>query len=145
MTSSRFSALCLAMIGLGAAVMAWRFGIWTSGHPGPGLFPFATGMLLSATAIISAVQSRVSEDGDEPADFRRLGHYAIAIIGFGIAMKPLGTFIATFGLICGVLRFIEHRTWGRSLVVAAILAALSWSIFRHLLGVPLPYGFLEIG
>ena len=144
MTLPRFSALCLAMIGLVAAAMAWWFGIWASGQPGPGLFPFATGILLSATAMISAVQSRNREEGDGPVDFRRLGKYAVAIIGFGIAMKPLGTFIATFGLIAGVLCFIENRPWALSFFVAATLAVLSWGLFRHVLAVPLPSGLLEI-
>lgn len=144
MTMSRISASLLAMVGLVAAAMAWRLGIWASGQPGPGLFPFATGILLSATAIFSAIQTRHSEDGDGPVDFKRLAQYAVAIIGFGIAMKPLGTFVATFGLICGVLRFIEDRSWGHAFAVAVVLAGLSWGIFRHLLGVPLPPGLLEI-
>ncbi|RJE87220.1 tripartite tricarboxylate transporter TctB family protein [Paracoccus onubensis] len=144
MTMSRISASLLAMVGLVAAAMAWRLGIWTSGQPGPGLFPFATGILLSATAIFSAIQTRNPEDGDGPVDFRRLGQYAVAIIGFGIAMKPLGTLIATFGLIGGVLRFIEDRSRGHAFAVAVVLAGLSWGIFRYLLGVPLPPGFMEI-
>ncbi|MBA5775537.1 tripartite tricarboxylate transporter TctB family protein [Stappia sp. F7233] len=139
------SAIGLAAAGILAAAMAWRLGLWTVDRPGPGLFPFAAGSLLFATSLAAALQGGVAEAEDEPVDRGRLLRYAAAIAGFGLAMKTLGAVVATVGLILGVLRGIENRSWACALGVAIVLAMLSWGVFRHFLSVPLPAGILGIG
>lgn len=145
MNPARLSGVGLAVVGLAAAAMAWRLGLWTVNRPGPGLFPFAAGSLLFATSLAAAIQGGIAEAEDEPVDRRRLLRYAAAVAGFGLAMKPLGAVIATVGLILGVLRGIENRSWAYALAVAVVLAVLSWGVFRHFLSVPLPAGILGIG
>ena len=145
MNPARLSAVGLAAVGIAAAALALRLGLWTADRPGPGLFPFAVGMLLFATSLAAAIQGRVAEVEGEPVDRGRLLRYAAAVAGFGLAMKPLGAVIATVGLLLGVLRGIEKRSWANSLIVAVVLALLSWGVFRHLLSVPLPAGLLGVG
>ena len=143
MTAVRFVSAILLGLGLVAAIIAWHLGVWSAGQPGPGLFPAIAGFLLAGTSIVCMATAGEVTDEEEPVDRRRLLQYGMAIVAFGLAMQILGAVIATFGLIFGVLRFIEHRSWLNAAVVAAVLAILSWTIFRHLLGVPLPTGLLE--
>lgn len=145
MNPARLSATGLAAVGFIAAASAWRLGLWAVDRPGPGLFPFVAGTLLLTTSIGAAIQGRLAQAEEEPVDRRRLLRYAAAIAGFGLALKPLGAVVATFGLLLGVLRGIEKRSWAHALTVAVGLAVLSWSLFRHFLGVPLPAGLLGIG
>ncbi|WBU64786.1 tripartite tricarboxylate transporter TctB family protein [Paracoccus aerodenitrificans] len=143
MTAVRFVSAVMVGLGLVAAIIAWHLGVWSAGQPGPGLFPAIAGLLLAGTSIVCMATAGEVAEEEEPVDRRRLLQYGMAIVAFGLAMQILGAVIATFGLIFGVLRFIEHRSWLNAAVVAAVLAILSWAIFRHLLGVPLPTGLLE--
>ncbi len=143
MTGVRFASTILLGLGLAAAIIAWHLGVWSTGQPGPGLFPAIAGFLLAGTSIVCIATTGEAAEEDEPVDRRRLLQYGIAIVAFGLAMQILGAVIATFGLIFGVLRFIEHRSWLNAAAVAFVLAILSWAIFRQLLGVPLPTGLLE--
>lgn len=145
MNALRVSSCCLATIGFASVITALRLGPWSAGAPGPGLFPLLAAMMLLGTSIGAAIQS-LQEPGDlEPADRGRLLRYAAAISAFAIAFSLLGTVLATFGFIAGVLRGIERLGWSHALAVAALLAVLPWIVFKQLLGVPLPAGLLGAG
>jgi putative tricarboxylic transport membrane protein len=141
----RVSSCCLAAIGIASAITAWRLGLWQAGAPGPGLFPLLAALMLFGTSIGAAMQRPGDLGGAEPADRTRLLRYALAMLAFAIAFGLLGVVLATFGFVVGVLRGIERLRWSQALAVAALLAALSWIVFRQLLGVPLPAGLLEVG
>jgi putative tricarboxylic transport membrane protein len=145
MTAIRTSSLCLAATGGAAALAALRFGVWSAGAPGPGLFPFVAATLLLLASIGIAISGGFEAAESQPADRYRLLRYCAAIAGFAIAMKFAGTILATFCLIAGVLHWIERKPWPHALAMGFGLAMLSWWVFVFLLGVPLPQGLLEIG
>ena len=145
MTAMRMSSLCLAAIGGGAALAALRFGLWSAGAPGPGLFPFVAATLLLFASIGVAISGGFETAESQPADRHRLLRYCAAIAGFALAMKFAGTILATFCLIAGVLYWIERMPWPHALATGFGVAMLSWWLFDFLLGVPLPQGLLEIG
>lgn len=151
MRATRFAALALTAIALGALAPALRLGLWRAGVPGPGLFPFLSAVLLLLMGLVTAMsrpsaeeaaQAEEAEDG--PVDPRRLVGYGAAIAAFGLIMKPLGTAVAVTSLLIAVLRGIERQPWLLSLGLAFGLAILSWGLFEHLLGVPLPRGVLGL-
>ena len=145
MNTVRFSSCCLAAIGVASAIAAWRLGLWQAGAPGPGLFPLLAALMLLGTSIGTAMQRPGDLGGAEPADRTRLLKHALAMAAFAIAFALLGVVPATFGFVVAVLRGIEWLRWFQALAIAAVLAALSWIVFRQLLGVPLPAGLLEVG
>ncbi len=145
MNSVRLSSCCLAAIGIASAVAAWRLGLWQAGAPGPGLFPLLAALMLFGTSIGAAMQRSGDLGGAEPADRTRLLKHALAMSAFAIAFGLLGVVLATFGFVVGVLRGIERLRWSHALAIAAVLAVLSWIVFRQLLGVPLPAGLWGIG
>jgi putative tricarboxylic transport membrane protein len=102
-------------------------------------------VLLLITSLGVAVCKDTEFREDEPADHVRLLRYAAAIASFAIAIKFLGTILATVFLVAGILRWIERKSWSQALTAAVGLAVLSWWVFDLLLGVPLPKGVLEIG
>jgi putative tricarboxylic transport membrane protein len=141
----RVSSCCLAAIALASAIAALRLGLWLGGTPGPGLFPFLAALMLLGASIAAFFQSPAHAEDSEPADRRRLVGYAAAISVFAAAFSLLGSIIATFGFLVGVLRAIERLRWSYALAIATTLAVLSWMVFRQLLGVPLPAGLWEVG
>lgn len=145
MKTVRFSSCCLAAMGMASAAAAWRLGLWHGGAPGPGLFPLLAALMLLGTSIGAAMQCPEDLGGAEPADRTRLLKHALAMAAFAIAFGFLGVVPATFGFVVGVLRGIERLRWSQALAIAAVLAAMSWIVFRQLLGVPLPAGLLEVG
>lgn len=139
------SSGCLGAIAFAAAVAALRLGPWQAGAPGPGFFPLLAALMLLGTSMGTAMQSLPDSDVSERADRGRLVRYAAAISTFAMAFILLGSVLATFGFIAGVLRGIERRRWSHALAIAAVLAALLWLVFGRLLGIPLPAGLLGIG
>ncbi len=144
MTAMRLSAFCLVIVALVAAVAAVRMGVWRSGAPGPGLFPLSAALLLLVASLGVAVQTGPEDGAQEPVDRPRLLRYGAAIAVFGLVLKPLGAVVATVGLLVAILRGVERQPWAFSFGIALTLAFLSWAVFRHLLGVPLPRGILGL-
>jgi putative tricarboxylic transport membrane protein len=145
MTGLRFSALCLAAIGCSAAIVAIHLGLWSMAAPAAGLFPFIAAVALFVTGAAIAMSRLPQLSPGEPTDHVRLLHYCAAIASFAIAMKILGTFLATIFLMAVVLRWIEGKSWSQALTAAVSMAVLAWSLFDVLLGVPLPKGMVGIG
>ena len=145
MTALRGSALCLAAIGCASAFLALHLGLRSAGVVEAGLFPFIAAMSLLLTSVGVAVSETPEASETEPADRARLLRYGIAIGSFAIAMKLLGTILATICLVAGILRWVEQKSWSTALAAGVGLAMLSWWVFDRMLGVPLPQGLWEIG
>ena len=145
MTLTRASAIILALMGLGATVLALQSGLWSGSRPGPGLFPFIAAVLLSAASLGAAMQMPLEAGETERADRPRVTGYMSAITGFVLLLEWAGTMIAMVGLLLVLLRAIERRSWTFALASATFIPAFSWLVFRLLLGVPLPRGWLGIG
>lgn len=144
MTALRISSLALAAIAVLCAIAAFQLGLWAGGVPGSGFFPLVAALMLFVTSIAVAVQDLDGEGGNEPVNRLRLVGYVAALLAFGVAFKLIGTVLATFAFITGVLRGLERLRWLPTLAVAVALASLSWLLFKQFLGVPLPTGVMEI-
>lgn len=93
----------------------------------------------------SALQKRVEEIEEEPADRSHILRYTVAIAGFVVAIPIAGMVVATFLFVAAVLHWIESQPLLRASAAGAGLALLSWLLFDFLLGVTLPAGLLGIG
>ncbi len=144
----------LMLLSVYVMVTAWGMDLWTTGAdsaPGPGFVSFIAGillLLLSAALVLSAV--RKSVPAKEKPVFDRQGFKLLGIVagsalvasilsqwtGFVVAMGLMGAFLTTM--------LAEKKNVKVTALVAVILPAVLYLIFKAGLDVMLPVGFLGI-
>lgn len=141
---------------LGAAVTYYSrsMAYYTREGPGPGFFPFWTGLLLSGLGLILGVKSFISlrriHDGVQPLDHEplfsisKLKNVAIVIGCLGICiilLKPVGVTIAISLFSLLLLRTVGEWGWMKSALFSGILGVGLFWVFKVWLSIPLPVGF----
>jgi hypothetical protein len=137
----------LLAVGIYAAVVAVRLGVWSMGEPGAGLFPLVFGGLLAGLSVLHLVRhlkSRVwSVAGAADAPIlrsRRFAAYAGALAVYVATFGILG-FLISSTLAFGLLMLVGERVPSvRAVSVLAGGLATSYIVLQWLLGVPLPAG-----
>lgn len=145
-----------------AAIEGRALGLTDLGSPGPGLFPFLFGVLLTAAAGLSlcvdlvrvrraagpddARRQTPATDGlgrDRPDDHapgggaRVLGYVSIAA-AITAGMGWVGFMPAAFAGLLAMVRGIERMPWRTALLTAGGAAVAADLLFVRLLKVPLP-------
>jgi len=130
----------LALAGAGGVGLAsgYEYGLWDLGAPGPGFFPIVAGgaLLLLALATL-AEREGPAEDG---VFIRRLLGYVAGLVGFALAMEPLGALPAVAVLFVWLLGAVEGLSWRAVASTTVVATAGAWLLFDRLLNVPLPRG-----
>ncbi|MBI4536698.1 MAG: tripartite tricarboxylate transporter TctB family protein [candidate division NC10 bacterium] len=116
--------------------------------PGPEFLPFWLGILMAALAVTLFLQARRRAPAAEARVFPRLR--ALLPIGATLAglaayislVEILGFLLATGLLTAFLLGVVERERWAVTLVVAVANSVILQTVFRTLLGVSLPKGFL---
>lgn len=67
------------------------------------------------------------------------------IVLYVAAIQPLGFLAASLAAGTLVLRFTFREPWWKAVLIATVMAVLSWGLFREVLHVPLPTGSLLKG
>ncbi len=144
----------LMLLSVYVMATAWGMELWTTGAdsaPGPGFVSFIAGillLLLSAALVIGAL--RRSVPAKEKPIFDRHGFKLLGIVagsalvasilsqwtGFVVAMGLMGAFLTTM--------LAEKKNVKLTALVAVILPAVLYLIFKAGLDVMLPVGFLGI-
>jgi putative tricarboxylic transport membrane protein len=116
--------------------------------PGPEFLPFWLGVLMAGLALLLFLQARRRA----PAGAGRVFPDAKALVPLGatlaglaayiLVLELLGFLLATGLLTAFLLGVVERERWTTSLAVAVANAVVLQTIFRTLLGVSLPKGFL---
>lgn len=128
----------LLVLGVGAGIGSWQLRLGSLQHPEPGLWPFATSLLVTLSALVLLIRP----DPDPGEEWTRKSWS----LGAGIGI--LAAFILLFGavgflipavLMVGVwLRAFGGESWRYTLILAIGGPAILYVIFNNLLGVPLP-------
>ena len=147
--SVAFAGLILA-VGLGYEIMALNMPLGRLSYPGPGLFPTIVGIFLVATALGCFLQEILSPsplpDRDSSAPPRRNVQKTFQLmalmIGYTLVLKPLGFLISICAFLVVAIRIFGYRRWFPALVMAAVIAGISYVSFVLWLKVPLPLGIL---
>jgi putative tricarboxylic transport membrane protein len=123
------------------ALTAWSWGIGSLRAPGPGFWPLMIAVAVAGlgAALLLHPGPTAGPAGASPR-WRQFG-IALATLAFYVAaLEPLGYLVATSLLLLVQMRWVEGRGWRASVLTALIAAAVSFVLFRQLLGVPLPVG-----
>ncbi|MFI8827975.1 tripartite tricarboxylate transporter TctB family protein [Streptomyces sp. NPDC053431] len=120
------------------------------GPVGPRTVPLVVGSGLLVVAVLLAIdvlrggrgEAEGGEDVDltEPGDGRTVLLLAGVFLGFAVLIGPVGFPVAGALLFWGAAYALGSRHLHRDPLIAAVLSLLTYVVFDHLLGVPLPGG-----
>jgi putative tricarboxylic transport membrane protein len=128
------ATLLLAAVAVIFVVGATRLGFWTDDGPGPGLLPFAAGVLLLPLLLV-ALRERVLDE--TPFRAAPLGAICLTCL-YAAALPYLGFAPATVLLIIAWVRLFHGQGWVRAIALSIGLTAASIFLFETLLKVPMP-------
>ncbi len=111
--------------------------------PGPGFFPFCSGLLLIGIALIILVQGvRQKPKVRETLRKGRVILAIAAIFAYALVFEHLGYLLSTFLLMLLLLRMMERKSWWLGTGLAALISMVSYFLFKVCLKVNIPGGFL---
>lgn len=143
-----YVTLFLMLIGLGAALISLNYGIGTATAPQAGYFPLLLGVLLTSLSAIATIREYANRRRSiiGPWPVRPLALIIVALVVFAVligggsafGLPGAGLLPATFFLVLIASRATAVIRLKESIVLAFILAAVSWGLFKGLLGLPVP-------
>jgi hypothetical protein len=107
---------------------------------GPGFFPAVVGGLLAVLGVVIAAKGVLAGDvtGFGTVRWRAVLLLPLALISFGLAMRPLGLVVALL-ILCLMASFANvGMTLRRALLISSAMTVLCLLIFRVGLGIELP-------
>jgi hypothetical protein len=134
-----WAGLMFIGFGIGFAAVAQNYQMGNAVRMGPAYFPTMLGGLLAILGLAIFIQSLVVSGPKVSAFvFRPLILIIVAIVLFGIALKPLGMVIAAAILVfLGAFGGHEFR-WKEVAILYVVLAIFSVFVFVKGLGLPFP-------
>lgn len=133
-------ALVGIAVGVGGAVLAYGYGLGSLRDPGPGLWPFAIGVVIAVLSTILLVTGRGLTDSEA---FTRSSLLPVAGVvtfaAFGLLMPLTGFEIPALALCVIWLRFLGGESWRNTLVIAVVTTLVFYFLFLYGLRIPLPH------
>ena len=142
----------LFLIGLSVFVLAgsYKLGIGTLRNLGSGFMPFLASALLfiiSLLILIGIGRKGEKINGRPSAGWKNLlrpGSLIVALLVYMLLLNYLGYILTTFLLMAQMFFISEPKRWHKNIIYAAVIAILTFTLFRWL-QVQLPTGILGIG
>ena len=143
--------LTLEGLGILEILASYRLGLQTFTNPGPGLFPFVSGVLFCLLVLPICISSlkelkKATAAQERPqGNLKKVGLITLFLVAYFLFLGLLGFLIVTFIFLFGLFCIERHQKWSFNLVFAAALVGAVYLLFHTLLGIEFPLGFLEIG
>ncbi|WP_114690046.1 tripartite tricarboxylate transporter TctB family protein [Polynucleobacter necessarius] len=129
------------VIGLFFAIMATQYPMGTAAKMGPGYFPFYVGILMFLLGILVAVKALGSKAAIESIpkfNWRIIAQITGAVVLYGLLLPRLGFLIAVVVLVFVAASASREFTWKGTLINAAFLVTLTYSVFVFGLNLQFP-------
>lgn len=139
----RRAGVFFIMLGIAVAIYSLSaLQLGTIRQPGPGLFPFISGIGIAALCLAWLAANRRADAEAEPFWQERQWLppllAVIITIAYAALMEPLGYTLSTTLFLAAWQKIIERASWRKAAVIAAIGTLAMYILFVHLLGVALP-------
>ncbi len=143
----RWCALFWVVLGIGICFESVRLSLGGLHKPGPGLFSFLAGAILTILSFFVFLQSFKGwfEEGrkafwSNPPSGLKMTYVLIALILYAIGMNYLGFFFSTLLFLGFLLKRISSQPWSVVLAVSILGTFVTYGIFQYWLMVPFPGG-----
>ena len=138
---------CLGLVFMGGGV---KMGLGPLNAPGPGFFPAVIGAVLSSlSAALLVTAARRQRPSEKKSFWKQEGSWMkifpslLSLVFYLAFLDYLGYLLTTSLFIFFLLKFVGKKGWGASILMALIVSASSYALFRMGLGVLLPRGFIS--
>ncbi len=144
----------LSLIGFSVLIvfLCVELGIGNPQSPGPGFMPSLAAVLLfslSLLTIIFDIKGSVKEEEGKSSlrweDLIKPFSLVASLIGYAFLLNILGYLVTTFLVLFVLFSITEPQKWRKDMVIAAIVATLSFLVFDKWLHVQLPSDIFLIG
>ena len=126
-------------VGVYVLVDSLGLGLWTSLGPGPGMFPFAMGVLLVSMSAVWLLQElRSPSEAPGGVDRRLVIEVVVSLAILAAVMDLIGFQLSMFLFLMYHLKFRGRRTWVSSLIIAVAGSFGAFYAFNYGLNVALP-------
>lgn len=128
------------VIGAGFALYAWAsLPLGTSFRMGPGFFPLLVAVLLALFGMgILVTGLRTPSEAGHPAPWRAVILLSLALVGFGLMVRPLGLAPVLFLSSLAASFASTRMTFARAAATAAGLTVICVILFGFVLDLSLP-------
>lgn len=136
-----WSGVMFVALGLGFAWKATSYTMGTAARMGPGYFPYWLGILMALLGLFIALGSlRAKAEQTEIGsfDFKILGIIVLAVVLFGVLLKPAGLIVSLFVLVIVSSMASHEHSWKVSILNAIFLTIMCWAAFVKGLGLVFP-------
>ncbi len=157
----RISKTFWGAAGVGAATLvylveAWKLPFGAPTSPGIGFMPVLGGLSVLGLCLIlmardlfrpgnrerSEIDRFDEDEKGESAGLKRPALLGAALLLYPVGFGSLGFILTTFFLLLISLRLMEYRGWAASVIMALVIALVSYGIFYYFLDVRFPKGML---
>lgn len=128
-----------AAVGVYVLVSSIDLGLWTSLGPGPGLFPFAMGVVLAAMSVVWLIQElRRPSETAAGVDRGLVIAVVVSLVILAAVMDLIGFQLSMFLFLIYHLKVRGRRRWLSSLITALAGSVGAFYAFNYGLNVSLP-------
>ncbi len=148
MTRDRCVAVICLAIGLAIAASSLKLAVGTFTKPGPGLYPFLIGLVITALSLVllvSPVSQKSKGKSEAPILGGRWGKVPLvlgAVMFYALTLGFFGFPLTTFLFMVLVLKFIQPQRWAVVLGTALLSTSFSYLLFSVWLQIEFPKGII---
>lgn len=129
----------LVVVGVYVLVSSIELGLWTTLGPGPGMFPFAMGVLLVAMSVVWLFQElRNPSETPGGVDGRLVIAVVVSLAVLAALLDLLGFQLSMFAFLLYHLKVRGRRGWLSSLIISLAGSVGAFYAFNYGLNVSLP-------
>lgn len=138
------------LLGIITSVASLSLGLWASLGPGPGFFPFWTGLLLAGASVVWGIgqwrRPNVVEHAETPeaaaaeipASPRQIITTVVSLIALALLLEVLGFQLSVLLFLLFQLKFVARRSWLLTIILSLAGSFGLYAVFANVLSVPLP-------
>ncbi len=141
----RLTTGIFAMLAIAICAESVRLKLGTLSNPGPGLVPFASGVVLAVSAIVAFGQTLARDEqrlvlwGPETQWGKMIAVIA-SLLAYGLLIQPLGFLLVTFLWLAFMCRGVGGIGWRGTLLISVIATLACYLLFERYLGILFPLG-----
>lgn len=147
LTGERILGAATILVGCGAMRHAVTLGFRLNDEDmGVGLFPLLVGGCLVLCGLFHLATAGRFQQKSEPLDggkIRLIATVFAALVVYTAVMEYLGYLIATFLFVMFLTRLLGSKSWWKTVLTAAVTAAVFGLVFQTWMEMPLPAGLFS--